>query len=413
MATSRNTSWLICFLPLLPCVFTVFEIQAGALEDFLSEEIKKSPTYIEIQQNLAISESQYQTYRSAFLPMVSAQWNHVKNNRSDGFDSILGLNARQTLFGGGSEYTELKAATLLLQKSEEELKDTHALLLSQSLLLSLRWQFQNMRLEVLHRVKEAQENRIRELARRVRLGQSREPDLLQAQIETSNIERRILDTLSAKDKVEEALRSLLQYDDVQFASLIPRIQNLGPLEHLDRTRTPLEQFKTKSLELASQAFAQQESSAWLRAMPNLGIYGQRNLIRPNSATNEWEVGLRAQWTLFEGLRTPAEVKAAEARRIVSEKKLYALLYQQKINSQRLQRDQERLDLKLSSVNNDINKAKRALNQQEKDYRLGLVTELEVQQTLQSLLNLELEALELQEKQASLIIQKHLKGEVIP
>ncbi len=133
-------------------------------------------------------------------------------------------------------------------------------------------------------------------------------------------------------------------------------------------------------------------------------------MRPSPSSNTWEWGLRAQWTFFEGLKTPAQVQAAQAQRIVAERQLYAVEHQRRSQLQRLSRELERLESKKVGVSSDLQRAEKALRQQERDYRLGIVTELEVQQTLQSILDLDLELIDIEESRQSLRLQEFLGGE---
>lgn len=395
----------------LHLIIKIPNLGATALEDFLSSEIRKSPLFVEALQNSKIANSEYINIRAQLMPQINTQWNYFKTDRSqDGFDSSLNLNAKQTLFAGGAEYKELKAASLLKDKSLADLNDAQDKLLANLLFQSIQWQIHNLKTEVLKKVQGTQENRINELSRRVRLGQSRQPDLLQAQIENSNLSRRLSDSELTKERIEEQIQVSLGYTEDELQHLLNIVNSNTPLQHLENTLAFRDDFRRKSLELENEMANLKSESIWLKTLPTLSTYGQKSIFSPQNTGNDWEVGLQAQWTLFEGFKTPAESEAAKAKKIITEKRLSVLKLEQDLSVKRLKNEQSRLSTISQSLKNDIDRAKKVLQQQEKDYRLGLATELEVQQTLQSVLNLELESLSFQENQAQLILQNYLKGE---
>jgi outer membrane protein TolC len=290
-----------------------------------------------------------------------------------------------------------------------ELADARDRVSAQYMLRLTRLALQRDRLAVLRKVKLAQQDRLKELQRRYRLGQSREPDLLQVEIENSRLDRRIINTKGMIDSLEQELSRLLLLQDWELERL-NSLMNPQGINLLIAGLRPRPEFTVAALRLQQESLEQRERSAWLTAMPTLGVYGHKNLVRPTPTANEWEWGLRAQWTFFEGFRTPAHVEAARARRVVVERQLFAAEHQRKNSLQRLGRDMERLDGKQGGIVADIQRADRALRQQERDYRLGIITELEVQQTLQSILDLDLELIDIQESRHALRLQEFLGGE---
>jgi outer membrane protein TolC len=387
-------------------------ICANPLQDFVEAKIRENPSVVEAEQALRSAEAASRESASVLYPKLSANWSTSRSNTSDGFQNRLSLNGDQTLFGGGSEYSELRAARRGIDQASFNLADARDRVLAQYALAITRLAIQKERLQVLRKVKLAQQDRMTELKRRFRLGQSREPDLLQVEVESSRLDRRISDTESAVDHVELELRNLLLLEPSDIAHLHTLLNPQAVRLLIVRLRTRPD-YRVASLKLATEQLSDKERSAWLRALPNLGLYGQSNLVRPSSTTNEWEWGLKASWTFFEGFKTPAEVAAVQSQKIVAERKLFAFEHQKRTNLERLERESTRAETKKNGIVEDIKRAEKALKQQERDYRLSIVTELEVQQTIQSMLDLELELLDIQETRAQLRLQEFLGGELVP
>ncbi len=393
-------------------VLFCFATGANPLQDYVEAKIRENPSVVEAEQALRGAEATARLSASALYPKLSANWSSSQNDSTDGFHNLLSLNGDQTLFGGGSEYAELSAAHKGVELANLKLADTRDQVLAQYALAITRLAVQKERLQVLRKVKLAQQDRMSELKRRFRLGQSREPDLLQVEVESSRLDRRISDTESALDRFEFEIRNLLLLEPADIASLHTLLNPQAVRLLIVGLRTRPE-YRVASLKLSTEQLSDKVRSSWLRALPNLGLYGQTNLIRPSSTSNQWEWGLKASWTFFEGFRTPAEVAQVQSQKIVAERRLFAFEHQKSTNLARLSRETSRAEAKKNGIIEDIKRAEKALKQQERDYRLSVVTELEVQQTIQSMLDLELELLDIQEAQAQLKLQEFLGGELIP
>lgn len=398
---------------LIPSFFLLLSLplNANPLQEFIQAKMNESPELVQAREVVRASEAATDLVRARLYPTFSANWNSAKTSSSNGFQDLLSLNADQTLFGGGSEYTEIKAANLVHDRALHDLADTRDRLSANFAMKLTRLLVQRERLEVLRKGKRVQEGRLAELRRRFRLGQSREPDLLQVEVESSRLDRRIADTETTIELYEQQLQTLLLLNESELASL----QQLSSPEALRLLIVGLKNrpdYRTASLRLLGQSLAQKERSAWLSAVPTLGLYGQKNIVRPSTTSNEWEWGVQAKWTFFEGFRTPAQVETVQAQRIVAEKQLFAFEHNKQSNLVRLQKESGRADSKKISIEADLKRARKALQQQEKDYRLSIVTELEVQQTLQSILDLDIELLEIQETRAQLRLQEFLGGESV-
>jgi|GEM_PF-3405548 len=406
---SRPVSRVLIFVYLSLVAATA---HGNPLLEFVNAKINANPDIIAAEQALVSAKAALDLTASSLYPTLGASWTSSTNNQRDGFGNLVSLEATQTLFGGGGEYTELQAARLGVAQAEHELADVRDRIQARFAYKLAQLSINRERLETRKKVKRAQEERLSELQRRFRIGQSREPDLLQVQVESSRLDRRISDNLTAIEKDEQQIRALLLLDESEMSKLNALLNPQG-VRILYGSLSPRPEYRKAALDLARAALARRESSAWLTATPTLGLYGQRNLVRPSDATNSWEWGLRAQWTFFEGFKTPSRVEAAKAQRIVAERKLFALEYERASSLARLAREAERSEAKKDAITADIARATKALKQQQRDYRLGVVTELEVQQTIQSALDLELELLDIQETRALLHLQKFLGGEPIP
>jgi outer membrane protein TolC len=405
VSPSRLASRLLVFCLLVAAA----ESRANPLQEFLDAKLRSNADVVAAEQNLRSAEAARDLTASNLYPTLSANWKSARSDTRDGFQKQLSLDADQTLFGGGLEYTELKSARLAVQRAEYDLADTRDRVYATYSLKLVRLIVQKEKLEILRKVKRAQDDRLKELKRRFNLGKTREPDLLQVEVESSRLDRSILDAERAIDAYEQELENLLLLQEADMTALNGLLNPQGVRLLIVGLKNRPE-YRSASLKLLGDALAQQERSAWLGVMPTLGLYGQANLVRPSTLSNDWEWGLQAKWTFFEGFRTPAQVEAIKAQRIVAENRLFAFEHAKKLNLERLDREMQRAEMKKTSIEADIKRAERALAQQQKDYRLGLVSELEVQQSLQSSLDLDLELIAIQETRALLKLQEFLGGE---
>jgi outer membrane protein TolC len=119
------------------------------------------------------------------------------------------------------------------------------------------------------------------------------------------------------------------------------------------------------------------------------------------SSDDWNYGLALKWTFFEGRAGQAQVKKASS----FESQLRAELTTLRANQERLTRDlqnqHDELQKQLRIVQEGAQLATTALKSQERDFRLGLITVLDLTTSDQQYLDLKLELLRIEHDLAKL------------
>jgi len=386
---------LLFFLLLVPgAVFGAPEKSNGTwdLKSVYDSALEKTETVA--TQNATTEQAREREWQATgrILPQLNLIGTYLRQDPGSSLNAFsreeqttARLNLVQPLFRGFGEFAE-RRSRLAIVKSQEKATEQAKLTLFESVarayygLLSAEKD-----LTTLTQLKEINDKRIQELAGRVRIGRSRAADRLSAEAQSATLEAQIAAATTTRDQARETFR---------FASGIDTPVTLKePSAEVPEKLAPLEDWLARvpaRPDLQSrQALVESsdESITVARAghFPSLDLGANYYFRRAGIlADSKWDVTLNLVFPLFQGGVIQAGVREAYERR----KEQELLLASQK---RRAETEIRSLHQEVRGHLQQYNALRRALElvernyqQQEKDYRFGLTTHLEVIQALNNL-----------------------------
>lgn len=337
---------------------------------------------------ITVSEEQKDRVRGVVLPNVSAigTYTQIDPPKAAGASPFLltqqhnyALRLTQPLFRGGtvSAYRLAKENVLLAQYQ----KDASEINLYQLVIQS----YFNLKIaqgdvkDVEELMKYSKE-RVGEIGERTRIGRSRKGELIEAEV-LYNV---------AKSQYEQSLIQLQQAEkNFEFYTKVkPGV--IGELPELPPVTGTVEEYMRKThtrpdvmaVQQQARVASQQISVARGGHMPNLDLISNYYLDRTGVlATSKWDVGLAMVIPLYQGGTVEAQVREATAQHRIAElnssEKIRTAERDIAINYQNL----AQLQLQLKALKTALQKAEEAYRVNRKDYTYGLVTNLDVLQSL--------------------------------
>lgn len=301
-------------------------------------------------------------------------------SNADQYSARLALT--QPIFQGLREFAELKASKLN-RKAEELRKENEILLLYRQVaeayygVLSAEKDVSNLKGLI-----DLTQLRVKELEGRTRIGRSRRGELLSAQAQVASLKAQ-----------EEIAAAGLEQSRNQFALTtgLPRNTLLVEAKEIPAEKTkPLEEYLGaihKRPDLMAQsalvdASEERIDSAWGAHLPTLSATGNYYLTRTGVLKDtKWDVGLQLTVPIFAGGSIQARV-----RELTEQQKQQKLALEQTRRAAEKQiRDAHeylgRVFSQHARLEEAVKIAEDNYKEQTKDYRLGLVTNLDVLQAL--------------------------------
>jgi outer membrane protein len=300
------------------------------------------------------------------------------------------LTLHQPLFSGFREFLAVKAARLQGSASQLALKRAEDALfqdVGRAFLdvLGARWQLDTRR-----RLIAVMQDRVKELESRERLGRSRHSELVAARAQLALLEADLDQALGA-ERVQQNVLGFLTGLDAALAPVEPSLASTAPLAGLllrSESRPDVEQRRREfqASELTVSVYSRQR---W----PTLAADGNYYLKRPPGFTDriKWDAVFTLDLPIYEGGAISAQVRQARARRTAAERQLSLALRQAKHETRSAH---EELGTALSAAE-ALSRARKLSEEnarlQTEDYRLGMVTNLEVLGALNTLQEIQLKA----------------------
>lgn len=345
------------------------------------------------QEQVNFAKGRYDEAFSAIFPQVNLSSSELFRNSTDGFGNEGGVvpagNRRrfrssisftQPIFRGFREFLladaakfELSSAELTKQRRREEL------------FLEVASSFEQLRLsradlKILSRTQETLLERLKELKDWVRLGKSKASEISAAEAERA-------DVLASIEQVKGAEAAALEYLRFFIGDVVNEAELVGGEEavKLDRVESYVTKGETRSDVRANSdqlgSLTKQVSVAKRERWPAINLSGNYYPYQHPDSEQDWDISVSLQMPLFDSGRISARVSQQEALRRQSE-----------LSLQQLKRSIER-DIRTSyaqtlasfarvkSLSNLVGDAERSYDSQRADYKLGIVTNLDVLQAI--------------------------------
>lgn len=296
----------------------------------------------------------------------------------------LRLNLVQPIFRGFAEWAELRSRRALSAAAVAREQNTRLMLyrsVADAYFAVLAEETDCMNLQGLIALMEKQ---VRELKQRVSIGRSRLGDRLAAEARAASLRAQLLAQRNVLQAARETFRAVTGLGvDAELAVVSEVPPAPPPLEGLvaEIAKRPDFEAARKDLESADESITVARGGHW----PAIDATANYYLTRTGAlAGSHWDVGATLTWPLFQGGIVNAAVREGVERRKAAELTLAQLkrTAEQELRSAHaasraaVEQERELLEaMKLSEQNYE---------QQLKDYRNGLVTNLDVLNALESL-----------------------------
>lgn len=375
--------WMLLLLVSVPSFASV------SLEEAFISAKKNMETIKRADAQLGQADARKKVARSAFLPTISFEATDTRidqpslGNVNSAFllthQYSVGMRLRQPLIRGGVlSGFQMRDEEFLLAQFQ---KDFSHISLYQLLINSFYSLYQaQVDLENLEKLQKLSTDRLKEIQSLARVGRSRQGEVVQAETQL----------LTAKAQYEKGLQTLREAQE-NFAFYTGE-KNVKVIQngHLPKS---LQDFAFYSDKLNSRpdilALNQQLRVAGKQVeitkgghLPTVDLVGNYYFDRTGILqTSKWDVGVQVSMPIFQGGSVVSQVKEATEAKRVAELSASEQLRQSKTNLAIFYQNYGQIKAQLETLKSALKKAEEAYQLNQKDYRYGQVTNLEVLQSL--------------------------------
>jgi outer membrane protein len=376
-------------LSFLVCSFGAAAPTAISLEQAFSESLRKTETLSGKDEEIKQAEEKYRQAIGGLFPTIngfaSYQWQAASGGGafSPTRQPLVKITASQPLFRGLRDFAALKQTSLLSEASQKSKEVALRQLfndVTQSfyLVLSLEQELKNLQSQIT-----ALEKRIADLKGRIKIGRSRMTEALTVQANLSTLKGQYVQTQGQLQVAKESFSFVTGVtEEFNLKDSLALQEKLPPLSQYLESLSSRPDLKMRSLQL--EAAEKGVGVAWGAHLPSIDLNGNYYFKRFGFFDQiPWDFGVSLSLPILNGgiissrvaeansVKMQAELAVTKTKRAAVQEiqSLYAVL----------QADLEQLkSLNESRDLNEIN-----FKQQTREYRNGLVNNLEVLQALTS------------------------------
>lgn len=391
----------------ISCLFTVFyasnsfavtlgESFSSALLNNQSDNINES----RLKQSMELRAKG----QGSYYPTLSVRGTYLKQEKFED-QKTLGLNLTTSLYNGGRDRQLIKNADAGVKIAENQRQLDRVALYMEVVDSYYTFLLNQNDEKNLNLLKKQSQERVDEIRKRLEIGRSRRGELLQAEAQLASVDAELLDAQGLVKQSEARFYILtgLNKDktiDMKFDETTP----IKPLEEYISMALSREDVQNKQLEI--QQFDGDVKISKGSYLPTLDLLSNYYALKEGGSTasknSDWDVGLNLTIPLYEGGVSQALVRETTAKKQSAEYQLtdYKKNLQIEITS-RYELFHRYFD-QIKAFDLALQKAKRSYEETTKDYRLGLVSNLDVLTSL----NLYLDSKRNSEKTKILAVLNH-------
>lgn len=381
----------------LSCFLSVGRAEEGTLtlNDCYRLALAKSEAVAISEEEVLQAEGRYAQVRAGALPEFGARGTYLFQDTSgvnnSGSNSTFTrssrpeakLYARQALFSGFREFAAMKAGKALIAREDLQRRRAEQLLYEDVARAFYAVADLDRRLDILRSMKEASLNRLKELKERLDIGRSRKSELLSAQSQLASLDADLVEARGLRSTSLELLAfftgrpvAAVADDGAEPAAPVPLEEALRDLP----SRPDLE-----AAARAAEASKHLESSTRRELWPTLNVEGGYYLKRVGfNEPIDWDVLLTAEAPLFRGGAYRGAVKEARGAARVAELERSRALRQAEEEVRVVHSELATALTRAEKLQVAADAADENYKAQVKDYRLGLVDNLDVLAALSAL-----------------------------
>lgn len=363
------------------------EASSFTLSALYEKASKQSEAIKRDEASVQIAEASYRKALSALYPVLDLNVTEEFRNsssfqidrasqssRQDQFE--IGFRISQPLFRGFRDLflkdaakKSIEAESLILERNKEILYGKVAELYFQALLYEAD-------IETLLETEKTLSSRVKELSEWLALGKSKESEKLVAESDLASSRVSVAESKRLLAATKEALAFISGVPSREISLnkkiTLPALEPLESYLSTGRSRADIEATRVK-VDAQKLIVKATERERW----PEVNLEGNSYTFQSPEERRDWDVAIRLSFPIFEGGLTQARVAEEDAK-----------LRREILNLEEIERKrEEEIRISYVSIEGSINErqalgmllgaAKKNLSAQQEDYKLGIVTNLDV------------------------------------
>lgn len=398
---------------IISCLFTVFYASNSSAvtlgESFSSALLNNQADNIN-ESRLKQSMEQKNRGQGSYYPTLSVRGSYLKQERYED-QKTLGLNLTTSLYNGGRDRQTIKNADASVKISQNQRQLDRVTLYMEVVDAYYTYQLNLNDTKNLELLKKQSQERVDEIRKRLQIGRSRRGELLQAEAQLASVDAEMLNAQGLLKQSEARFYILTGLNtDKKIEIKFDEMSSAKSLQEYIDMALAREDVQNKELEI--QQFTGDVTIAKASYLPTLDLLSNYYAVKEggsNSSRNsDWDVGLNLTIPLYEGGVSQAQVRESTEKKQTA---VYQLMdYKKNVTIEVTSRYElfRRYSDQIKAFDTALQKAKRSYDETLKDYRLGLVSNLDVLTSL----NLYLSSKRNSEKTKILAVLNHKQLEAV-
>jgi len=317
--------------------------------------------------------------QGSYYPTLSVRGTYLKQERFED-QKTLGLNLTTSLYNGGRDRQLIKNADTSIKIAQNQ-RQLDRVSLYMDVIDSYYTYLMNLNdLKNLDLLKKQSQERANEIRKRLQIGRSRRGELLQAEAQLASVDAQTYDGQGLLKQSEARFYILtgLSKDQAMNMKFDDKVSEKTLKEYLEMAYAR-EDFQNK--QLAIQQFEGDVKISKAHYLPTLDLLSNYYAIKEGGSTSsrnsDWDIGLNLTIPLYEGGVSQALVRESVEKAQTARYQLTD--YQKSITIEVTSRYEmfHRYFDQIKAFDSALDKAKKSYDETLKDYRLGLVTNLDV------------------------------------
>lgn len=319
----------------------------------------------------------------SYLPTLSLRGTYLKQENFED-QKTLGLNLTTSLYNGGRDSRSIENAEtgILIAKNQKQLDRVN---LYMEVVESYYTYLLNANdIKNLELLKKQSQERADEIRKRVAIGRSRRGELLQAEAQLASVDAEMSAGMGLLKQSEARLTILTGLNKSQLAGV--KMESSPPAKTLEQYLSlALSREDIQNKELSIKQIDNEVNISKSYYLPKLDLLSNWYALKEGGSTasrdSNWDVGLNLIIPLYEAGVSQAKVRESVERKQSANYQLMDYKKSVTINVTSRYEVFDRYSDQIKAFELALEKAKRSYEETVKDYRLGLVSNLDVLSSL--------------------------------
>ena len=321
--------------------------------------------------------------KGSYFPTLSARGTYLKQEKFDD-QKTFGLNLTTTIYNGGRDSQLIRNAELGVDVAKNQRQIDRVNLYMEVVDAYYTYLINQSDIKNLELLKKQSQERADEIRKRVQIGRSRRGELLQAEAQLASVDAQTSNGIGMLKESEARLNILTGLTKEQLISVkFEPSEDPKTLDEYLSLALTKEDIKNKEIEIQQFEGDVNITKSWY--LPTLDLLSNYYFLKEggsNSTRNsDWDVGLNLNIPLYEGgvsqaiVRESVEKKQSAQYQLTDYKKSIQIEVTSRYEMFRRYNDQ------IKAFDLALDRSKRSYEETLRDYRLGLVSNLDVLSSL--------------------------------